>query len=305
MKRILSLLLVIIISLTVTACGEQPKQPTGGDTDSTPSTSSTDSASSTDSTSSTSSTTSTDSTSSTGSTSSTDSTSSTGSTGAESTPVEKPEQNPILDYNLLRGITFYAFGDSYIQGHTLGAQNTWSALLAKEYDMTYGNYGLNGSAVSTISYGRAPMIERYTQIPKGGDIIMVVGGRNDYNNSVTLGKVDDTDSSTFAGALNELITNLKREHPNSLILFGTPWYVNENLKKYSDMMLAVCAKQDVPCFNAADQTLSGVYMTDAQWRKTYCMSESDTDHLNAAGMRLVLEKYEKFILTEYTRYLGN
>ena len=210
-----------------------------------------------------------------------------------------------MDYNVLKGITLYAFGDSYIQGHTLGAQNTWSALLAKEYEMTYGNYGLNGSAVSILSYGKAPMIERYTQIPKGGDILMVVGGRNDYNHKVALGNVDDTGSKTFAGALNTLITNLKQEHPDTLILFGTPWYVNEELKKYSDMMLAVCQKHDVPCFNAADQELSGVYMTDAEWRKTYCMSESDTDHLNAEGMKLVLEKYEKFILAEYIRYLNH
>ncbi len=337
MKRILSLLLVTAMFLAMTACG---KQPTGGtnstdsitstdstistdpttstdstvstdsetSTDSTPSadsTASTNSTASTVSTNSTNSTTSTTSTPSTTPTTSTPSTTPTSSTPTESKPVEIPDEKPTLDYSILRGITLYAFGDSYIQGHTLGTQNTWSALLAREYDMTYGNYGLNGSAVSTVSYGRAPMIERYTQIPTGGDIIMVVGGRNDYNQRVTLGTVNDTNNSTFAGALNELIINLKAAHPDTLILFGTPWYVNEDLKKYSDMMLAVCAKHNVPCFNAADQSLSGVYMTDAQWRKSYCMSDSDTDHLNAEGMKLVLGKYEKFILTEYTRYLGN
>ena len=58
----------------------------------------------------------------------------------------------------------------------------------------------------------------------------------------------------------------------------------------------------IPCFHAADQSLSGVYMDQSGFRSTYCIKPSDVSHLNAAGMKLVFPKFEKFIAEEAEKF---
>ena len=56
---------------------------------------------------------------------------------------------------------------------------------------------------------------------------------------------------------------------------------------------------NVPCINAMDQELTGVKMTDANFRSKYCMKASDISHLNEAGMKLVFPVFEKAIADFY------
>ena len=46
-------------------------------------------------------------------------------------------------------------------------------------------------------------------------------------------------------------------------------------------------------------------MTDAAFRAKYSMSASDVSHLNLAGHKLVLPKFEKFIADTYTAAKAN
>lgn len=207
-------------------------------------------------------------------------------------------------YEVLKGKTINVLGDSYVYEGSLPSGRTWAVLLADKYGMDYRGYGQSGNAIASPTASGTPMYLRYTAMRKKADIVMVVGGRNDYNQRYPVGKVGDTTADTFCGALSILIDGLKKQYPDSLILFSTCWYVHENQKAYSDAMLAVCKEKEIPCFHAADKALSGVCMDNATFRQTYCIKPDDYSHLNDAGMELVMPAYENFIADEAERFFG-
>ena len=80
--------------------------------------------------------------------------------------------------------------------------------------------------------------------------------------------------------------------------------MNDGTTEYGTAMKEVCAFEGVPCFDATNQALCGVYMTSADFQKTYCMAENDVSHLNPEGMKLVMPAFEKFIAEKYTAFCG-
>lgn len=211
-------------------------------------------------------------------------------------------------YTVLEGVRLTAMGDSYFQGSSLGKDGVWLKLLADEYGMTLNNYGIGGSTVSNFvgsdGKNRNPMCDRISTMKKGADIVLIEGGRNDYNVKAPLGDINSRDKGTFAGALNCIIDELEQKYPEAMLLGVTAWYVNDSMQAYVRMMLAVCEARGVVCFDASDQKLTGVYMNDPSFRAEYCLTESDVSHLNAAGMALVEPVFEKFIAEEYEKFLA-
>lgn len=207
-------------------------------------------------------------------------------------------------YDVLVGKTINVLGDSYVSPSSLEDGKIWPQLLAEKYEMNYRNYGKGGNGLASPEATGTPMVTRYKEMSKNADIVFVVGGRNDYNHSYPVGKVGDTTTDTFCGALSVLIDGLREKYPNSLILFSTSFYVNEDMKAYTDATLAVCQSKGIPCFHAADQSLSGVRMNDSSFRSRYCVKPNDVSHLNADGMKLVFPAYEKFIGEQAEKYFG-
>ena len=209
-------------------------------------------------------------------------------------------------YKELEGLTLYAIGDSYFAGDALETKYVWCSLLAAKYGMTYSNKGANGSTVSDYVTTNSPMVSRYTALPAAGaDIILLEGGKNDFNQNVPIGENSDTTTKTYKGALNYLITKLQERYPSAIIICVTPWNVNatnsigKKVTDYAAAMVEVAAHRGVPCFNAADVGLSGVDMNSPTFRSTYCLSANDISHLNFAGHRMVLPTFEKFIYEVY------
>ncbi len=207
-------------------------------------------------------------------------------------------------YPVLEGIRLTAMGDSYFGGSQLGKDGVWLKLLADEYDMTLNNYGIGGSTVSNYVTTKNPMCDRFQSMKNGADVVIIEGGRNDYNQKVPLGDINSRDTKTFAGALNVIIDGYKVKYPEAMLMGVTCWYVNDSQQKYADMMIAVCEAQGIVCFDASDQKLTGVYMNDPSFRKQYCQTETDVSHLNAAGMELVEPVFEKWIAEEYEKFLA-
>ncbi|MGM9643296.1 MAG: SGNH/GDSL hydrolase family protein [Eubacteriales bacterium] len=212
-------------------------------------------------------------------------------------------------YPVLEGVRLTAMGDSYFQGSGLGKDGVWLKLLADEYGMTLNNYGIGGSTVSNFvgadGKDRNPMCDRISTMKSGADIVIIEGGRNDYNVKAPLGDIDSRDKGTFAGALNCIIDEFEKKYPEAMLMGVTGWYVNDSMQAYVRMMLAVCEARGIVCFDASDQKLTGVYMNDPNFRAEYCLSASDVSHLNAAGMALVEPVFEKFIAEEYEKFLAN
>lgn len=206
-------------------------------------------------------------------------------------------------YENLQGKTFTVIGDSYLAGNGLDKSLVWPALLAEKYGMEYKNYGVNGSTLSNYVTSNNPMVDRYTAMAQNDpDIVIIEGGRNDYNKSVPLGEDGSMDTKTMKGAARYLITKLRERYPNATIICLTVWEVGGKANSignycsdYGRALLEVCADMDVPCINAMDQELTGVYMTDADFRAQYCMKPTDISHLNADGMKLVFPVFERLI----------
>ncbi len=209
----------------------------------------------------------------------------------------------------LEGITMYAMGDSYFGGSKNGKEYVWPNLMAQKYAMEFSNWGIGGSSVCNRGY--KPMCNRISDMSSGApDIILLEGGRNDFNGSFELGDVNSTDPSTFCGGINSCIDQLQAKYPNALIIGITCWAYNATNKNgdkqedFGNAMMEVCAARGIPCFNAMDKTNTRVDMDSLAFRKTYSQDEGDVSHLNTAGMILVEPAFEKFIAEQYKIFLA-
>lgn len=202
----------------------------------------------------------------------------------------------------LEGLTVNILGDSYFGGDSMGKTYVWPALMAIKYGWTLNNYGVNGGLVAQVSgQSTDPMVTRYKDmVDNDADLIIVDGGRNDYNNEVPIGTLNSSDTSTFMGALNTIIDGLKAKYPNAEIIFTTVWKYSGSKNgltylDYAEAMVNVCENKGVYCFRAYDPSVSGVDMTNADFRAEYCLTSTDVSHLNVKGMKLVMPKFEQYI----------
>lgn len=218
-------------------------------------------------------------------------------------------------YRALEGITMYAIGDSYFGGSSIGQHLTWVNLLGKKYGMNFHNYGIGGNTVAECS-GRSenspPMATRCTELPDGGDIYLVEGGRNDRHYNVPFGKNDSKNIREFTGALNTIISRIRKNNPDALIVLVTPWshklengYLGNN-NAYADTIKSLAeyyqtekGDKNVVCLYAADEQFTGINMSNPICRRKYCLNASDVSHLNPDGMNLVEPIFEKWIAEQY------
>ncbi|MBE6578071.1 MAG: SGNH/GDSL hydrolase family protein [Ruminococcaceae bacterium] len=219
-------------------------------------------------------------------------------------PADEPEEIPFTG---LKGLTINAIGDSYFAGEGLSKDEVWLGLLAEKYDINMNNYGVGGSTISDL-VNQNPMCKRYSQMPDNSpDIVILEGGRNDYMSKVPLGTVTSKDTKTFMGAINVTIDGLQAKYPNAMIVCITNWNFNNTSTHdspyggsavYANAMKQVADAQGVYCIMANDPNVSGVDVSNADFRAQYCIKPGDVSHLNADGMKLVMPKFDA-VLTEY------
>lgn len=217
--------------------------------------------------------------------------------------------NEIFYSVALEGLTVNAIGDSYFAGAGLPQDQIWLHMLANKYDMDMNNYGIGGSTVSytTDSAGgyHDPMTERYTDLIEAAndpDIILVEGGRNDFNYQAEIGAIslDNADKTNYAGALNLIIDGLQQAYPNAMIVCVTPWNFPDKdgftltYEDYCNAMVQVAELQGVKCIKAYDPEISGVDMQAEGFSETYTV-DNGVSHLNLEGMKIVMPRFEKLI----------
>ena len=226
-----------------------------------------------------------------------------------------PQEEKDYWFEVLEGVTqMNIIGDSYFGSDNPGKQYVWPQLLANKYNFALDNKGIGGSTMSNFVTTNRPMVDRYGQMPDNNpQIVLLQGGRNDRNKHVPIGENTDTDTKTFKGAVNYLITKMQEKYPDALLICITPWKINtdrdrndlgKNTYDYAVAMVEVCEYRNVVCFNAADTELSKVYMESADFRAAYCIGAGDISHLNIEGFKYVMPKFEKFIAEEYEKFLA-
>ncbi|MBE6690706.1 MAG: SGNH/GDSL hydrolase family protein [Ruminococcaceae bacterium] len=226
-------------------------------------------------------------------------------------------------YNELEGLKLVTIGDSYFYGGGAHNDSVWGAKLAARYGMEFYNYGIDGSTVSNYVTTNSPMVDRYAGMTDGADIVIFEGGRNDYNKSVPLGEVGNTDTKTFLGAVQTMLAGLMEKYPNALIICVTPWNlvgldetglgsnkVNDAGLRTEDYANAFASYVEslnddrVVAIRACDDDVIPVFMTNATFRKLYCVGANDISHLNDKGHDHVLTWFEQIIGKAYKNFGG-
>lgn len=189
------------------------------------------------------------------------------------------------------GKKFAMLGDSYVNNDNRSSY----AHAAYNLGMIFTPYGVSGNTVS--SYQENGMCIRYTEMGDDFDYIGVVGGRNDYNNSVPIGSLDSTDTSTFCGALNVLCEGLIKKYIGKKLFGVTSWNVNETQNEYNEAFIAVVSgRWGIPVLDA--YKMAGVYVKVSEFRQAYCVTPTDVSHLNYLGhMKVMAPVVESFLKT--------
>ena len=212
--------------------------------------------------------------------------------------------------NILEGVTINALGDSYFEGSDLEKEYVWLSLLGSKYNMSMNNYGRGGSTVTNKITTNSPMCDRYKSMANNNpDIVLLEGGRNDFNKDVSIGEIDGYDTTTFAGALNVIIEGLKEKYPNAMIVCISNWnFPDEKFGRvytdYAGAMEAVAERQGVYYIPACDPAVSGVNMASKSFREMYCLKTGDVSHLNFAGMKVAMNHFEKVLAEYYQDFLS-
>ncbi|MBO5094309.1 MAG: hypothetical protein J6C33_08125, partial [Lachnospiraceae bacterium] len=123
-------------------------------------------------------------------------------------------------------IKINALGDSITYGDKLADTSLSfpNIVSAKAGAAVLNNYGWNGSNVAGEHPDR--LIDRYSAMERDANLILVLGGTNDYGGyneqGTAIGKIGDMTPDTFYGSLNLLMCGLKQMYPDAEIVFMTP-----------------------------------------------------------------------------------
>lgn len=121
------------------------------------------------------------------------------------------------------------FGDSTTggaNGEADGGGNdiSWAAQLHNYMDVArVYNFGKKGSRLAVCEDRHDSFVERLPQVlEQPADLILILGGVNDYQHALPLGQPGDTDETTVCGAMESILTQLIAKQPQAQIIVMTP-----------------------------------------------------------------------------------
>lgn len=131
------------------------------------------------------------------------------------------------------GKTIGFLGDSITEGlYTEVGELAPDKKAAKPYPIIVGevldaiilNYGVSGTSISSTTDTKPSkcFIARAPGMTNDLDLVVVLGGTNDYVTSVPLGTAADTTDVSFYGALDVLCNLLIAKYPSKRVVFVTP-----------------------------------------------------------------------------------
>ncbi len=207
------------------------------------------------------------------------------------------------------GVKIACLGDSITEGSNLDKmenykQYSYPSLLKNilHAEEVY-NLGIGGS-----SYGRYwdnAFVDRYKEIPKDTDIILVMGGTNDgfAASEKELGSLGEKKPRTFYGDVDELMRGLKQDYPEAKIIFATPLpnVLHDYLRNqrsyllpqsvYVDAVKELAEQYGIDVIDLYNSNLLDTH--DAQVISTYM---PDGVHGNPAGYQVLAEHMARNII---------
>jgi len=195
--------------------------------------------------------------------------------------------------NLENEENYLSYAYPAVLGEILGAEEVY-------------NLGIGGSSIGR--YWADAFVERYTEIPKDTDIIIVMGGTNDgfCLSEEEFGTLSERKPWTFCGDLDELMRGLRENYPDAEIYFVTPLpnILQDYLMRERDyllpqsslvnVILTLAAEYD---FNVIDLYNSNILDShDADIVTDYV---PDGVHASKAGYRILAEHIAAEVVRSY------
>ncbi len=186
-------------------------------------------------------------------------------------------------------------GDSYVENHKRPYTETWHYLMAQRLGLDYQNVGKNGSSVAfdrTKEWCGQSFLQRYRQINKDADYVLIIGGHNDADKC----KANRDSLRMFADSLRALISDIRAHCPKARIGYVSPWN-NERVgfKQVGKIIRKMCREMNVPLLNNYSKDCP-IHVRDDAFRSRYFQALRDWAHLNADGHRLYLPYAEQWFL---------
>lgn len=205
------------------------------------------------------------------------------------TAYSTPNQSPLYEKSAV------FFGDSICNAKT-DTQLGYAGRIGTKYNMTFYKEGYSGAAFSTVRgsnmIGSQINAFRAAHPNETIDYVILEGGTNDAWDQATLGKISksykkkDFDPSTFAGAVETAIFDVKESFPNAtigfIIIYKMPiaYYDgvevvslrdNAKMEPYMNTIIEACEKWEIPYLdlyhddafnNTVFQTNTNEYLSD-------------------------------------------
>lgn len=124
---------------------------------------------------------------------------------------------PVSEKSAWNGKKWAVLGDSITE------YGYWITSVASKHGLTASNFGVSGSRISGTHSEVNAMCQdaRINAIPSDVDLITLMGGTNDWAQSIPLGAIDSTDPTTFNGALNTFAQKAFARWPTKRIAVAT------------------------------------------------------------------------------------
>ena len=180
----------------------------------------------------------------------------------------------------LKGKTVSFLGDSITEGAWVEdkAKNRFDNVVGEILNLgKVNNYGIGGTRIAhqTVPSEKArhdlDFCARCFDMDPASDVIVVYGGTNDYGHGdAPLGKVGDTDRTTFCGSVDYLIRKIRELYPTAVLVMMTPAHrindalapqkkkdlfgiTGQPLKDYVSSMIEIARLHNVPILNLYEQ----------------------------------------------------
>ena len=208
----------------------------------------------------------------------------------------------------LQGKKINFLGDSITEGVGVSChEKTYHQLIKAKHGLADAvNYGVSGSRIAKqIDPPDTEPVEwdfcyRARQMEKDADIIVILGGTNDYGHgNAPFGTFADRDRTTFCGALHELYSYLVETYPEAIIAVCTPTHRGDEdtpdgkgkvLRDYVEAIRQTAEYYSLPVID--------LYASSGIQPKVDIMREKfmpDGLHPSDAGHELIANKLQKFL----------
>ena len=216
------------------------------------------------------------------------------------------EQTSEIDF--LEGKVIVGFGDSIMKGKGAG-DTSLTQLIADKHNMRFQDFSRSGATVaskerkkSDLTLNMLQQVQNLISQVDYTDYIVFNGGTNDsgVKSGISMGTItenydDPRDITTYCGAFEEIVSMLKKNYPNAVIVYVRAHVMDRRVYKdqlvYGDEAIKICQKWGIGCADIFEESKLNTYLDRY---KAYTMV---TDEYPDGDMvHPTLEGYELFYI---------